>query len=423
MKNNLIFFVFLFIPYLGYSQGFKNSAGLFATGVVTDDYIRLYGNYFGFQYKKHYSQGNLALGGGISVSSSQKNFNDDLSGVVTNQLFAQYLPSLSLNESLKVIFGLGIENDFLFWKTEEPTDIYLRLLGQLGLQLKPKNIPVMVYGTWDPTYLFGNYSDPFNLGWFRIGMSFTFGKNDDKVTEENNDYVPESPVDKKQEKVDESNNEIPWSINNSTDRNSGLFTIKDGGTLRDMDGNYYKTMLLGNKRWMAENLKVSQFNNGDPIIEIKGDMQWSLAGNPSWSRYENSVEYEKVVGKLYNGYVVTDERQICPLGWHIPSDEEWVELLNSLGGEKDAVPKLKSINGWTGTLKNNNLSGLKGLPGGARRQDGLFNGAGNFLIWWTATLSPDNTNLYCRFITNDRLAFVKNPVSLNNGFSIRCKED
>jgi uncharacterized protein (TIGR02145 family) len=129
------------------------------------------------------------------------------------------------------------------------------------------------------------------------------------------------------------------------------------------------------------------------------------------------------VGKLYNGYVLLAAQKVCPSGWHIPSDEEWQELVAALGGERVAVPKLKSVNGWMGSLKNNNTSGLKGLPGGARKDDGIFNGAGKLLVWWTSTAVADKTRLYCRFINADKQEFLRSSVSLKSGFSIRCKED
>jgi uncharacterized protein (TIGR02145 family) len=126
---------------------------------------------------------------------------------------------------------------------------------------------------------------------------------------------------------------------------------------------------------------------------------------------------------LYNGYVVQHKKQICPLGWHVPSEKEWNELMEALGGAKIAGPKMKSINGWSSTLVGNNRSGLNGLPGGGRRENGRFDGAGKLVAWWTTSSDETGTKVYNRFLSFDRPEIARSAASRNSGFSIRCKEN
>ena len=77
---------------------------------------------------------------------------------------------------------------------------------------------------------------------------------------------------------------------------------------------------------MAENLKVAYYTNGDPIPNITGNAEWQTATEGAYCFYENNPEYEKIYGNLYNWQAVNDNRDICPDGWHVPSDEEWINL-------------------------------------------------------------------------------------------------
>ena len=90
-----------------------------------------------------------------------------------------------------------------------------------------------------------------------------------------------------------------------------------------------KTITIGEQEWMASNLEVETFRNGDNIAEIESDEDWISAGKegiPAWCYYENDPKNGDKYGKLYNWYAVNDERGICPENFHIPSDDEWKEL-------------------------------------------------------------------------------------------------
>ena len=239
-----------------------------------------------------------------------------------------------------------------------------------------------------------------------------------KIKEQKIEVPKEKPIKPAEVK------EIPWEKKEVPKvEEPKPLVIKPGELLKDIDGNKYKTMLIGDKHWMAENLKVTRFNDGEKVAEIREDVQWSEYDQSAWSAYNHSEAFEKVVGKLYNGYVVQYKKEICPLGWHVPSEKEWNELTEVLGGAKIAGPKMKSINGWSSTLVGNNRSGLNGLPGGGRRENGRFDGAGKLVAWWTTTPDETGTKVWNRFLSFDRPEIARSAASRNSGFSIRCKEN
>ncbi len=145
---------------------------------------------------------------------------------------------------------------------------------------------------------------------------------------------------------------------------------------KDSEGNQYKVVKIGSQVWMAENLNVGHFRNGDPIPEVQGIREWEsagLEGKPACCYFENKTENGKKYGKLYNWYAVIDQRGFVPEGWHLPDGNEWAELIRNLGGESVAADKLKTIYGWNMGCNGTNSSGFSGLPGGYRHYSGGFN--------------------------------------------------
>ncbi|HPI31662.1 MAG TPA: fibrobacter succinogenes major paralogous domain-containing protein [Bacteroidales bacterium] len=200
-----------------------------------------------------------------------------------------------------------------------------------------------------------------------------------------------------------------------------LKLIHKKGLVTDNEGKVYETILIGKQQWMAENLAVSKFANGDIIPFINNDAAWQEAGKngqPAWCYYKDDSESEKFFGKLYNWYAVTDKRGLAPEGWSVPSDEEWVALIGYSGGESTAGKILKSRTGWKNGGNGSNKSGFNALPGGYRDPDGVF-GNGGFGRWWSATEA--SSEKAWRF----RLGFDNNTINRFDGpkgygFSIRC---
>lgn len=149
-----------------------------------------------------------------------------------------------------------------------------------------------------------------------------------------------------------------------------------------------KTIIIGQQVWMAENLNVDKFQNGDPILEAKTSEEWTnagLDGKPAWCCYNNDPKNCERYGKLYNSFAINDPRGLVPEGWHIPTDLEWTLLTDYLGGESLAGPKMKFTNFWSENGNGTNESGFSGLPGGSRPLDGTFDVFGYAGYWWVST--------------------------------------
>jgi uncharacterized protein (TIGR02145 family) len=197
------------------------------------------------------------------------------------------------------------------------------------------------------------------------------------------------------------------------------------GTVTDIEGNVYKTVKIGNQWWMAENLKTTKYRNGEPIPNITDSTLWKNLASGAYCDYDNSPSNRLIYGNLYNWYAVNDNRSIAPVGWHVPADAEWSELIAYLGGEDVAGGKLKE-NGSTHWQSPNvgatNETDFTALPGGCRDYDGLFYDIGSNGFWWSST--EDNIfNSWYRYIFNIYAYVARYRYDKTNGFSVRCVRD
>lgn len=195
------------------------------------------------------------------------------------------------------------------------------------------------------------------------------------------------------------------------------------GTFKDpRDGITYKTVKIGNQTWMAENLITSKFRNNDPIPEARKDEEWAVK-KAAWCFYENDPANGEKYGKLYNWYAVTDPRGLAPEGWHIPTNEEWQQLANFLGGIEKAGTKMKSKIGWNDSGNGSNECGFSGLPGSLRYDDGQFNDIGRMGYWWTTTANVMRTLSYTLNNSNSYMGWGQGHANETYGFSVRCIKD
>ncbi len=185
-----------------------------------------------------------------------------------------------------------------------------------------------------------------------------------------------------------------------------------------------KTTTIGTQTWMAENLNVSNFRNGDPIPEVTSTEEWVTAGKarkPAWCYYNNDPANEKKYGKLYNWYALIDQRGLAPDGWHVPSEAEWNLLLSYLG--KDAGRKLRTVSDWkSGNDNGTNESGFAALPGSCRYGDGDFfeNNSSNG-YWWSSTeFLSTNTGFGFNI---EYYGAVSKHLYNGDGLSVRCVKD
>ena len=185
---------------------------------------------------------------------------------------------------------------------------------------------------------------------------------------------------------------------------------------------------IGNQIWMDSNLNVGRFQNGDLIPEAKTRKEYKKASeirHPAWCYYENdSIKGEKY-GRLYNWFVVEDYRNVCPKGWHVPSESEWLELINYLNnnGYKNIEGKsLKSKSGWRNKGNGSDVFYFSGLPGGGRDPYGKFLGLLQDGFWWTSTSKNKDFSLLFKLdFQNDPI--VSGQSKKESSFSIRCVKD
>ncbi len=214
------------------------------------------------------------------------------------------------------------------------------------------------------------------------------------------------------------------SISNSQKRN------KD--TVKDIDGNIYKTVKIGEQIWMAENLKVTKYNDGTELPLVTDNKVWASnynngATNPMMCYYDNDISNTSNYGALYNWYAVSNStnggKNICPTGWHVPSDVEWTALTDYIGGSKDTAKKLKSTNGWKDGGNGTDDYGFSGVPGGFRSRLGGFHSIHSDGSWWSSTTSNTSNS-----VLNRELNYYHDPVySISSwkekGYSVRCIQD
>ena len=205
-------------------------------------------------------------------------------------------------------------------------------------------------------------------------------------------------------------------------------------TVTDIDGNTYSTIVIGDQEWMAENLKVTHYRNGDtiPNISIEGD--WIGTTTGALCYYDNLVNYGDTCGALYNWYAVDDIRGLAPEGWHIPSDEEWKQLEIYLGmniSDADTIyqrgtdegDKLKSAFGWNEGGNGTNESGFNARPCGYRSSGGGgFGSLGSWACFLTSTIEPGPFVLE-RILMQDAPTISRGISAREVGFSVRCIKD
>lgn len=200
------------------------------------------------------------------------------------------------------------------------------------------------------------------------------------------------------------------------------------GSVSDVDGNVYKTIQIGTQLWMAENLKTRKYNDSTSISNVTDNTEWSnlITGGYSW--YDNNaLSYKDTYGALYNWHVVTDSRNVCPIGWHVPTASEWTTLITFLGGSGVAGGKLKEggTEHWSSPNTGaNNSSGMAGLPGGVRRDNGLFVNMHFICVWWSTSISDDGGLPISAYVNADiSNLYLIDYLTMNMGCSIRCVKD
>jgi len=210
----------------------------------------------------------------------------------------------------------------------------------------------------------------------------------------------------------------------------------DMSTVTDIDGNVYETIQIGNQLWMSENLKVTHYQNGDEIPYSYNDPQYG-----AYAEYNNDASNVAVYGRLYNWFSVNDERGLCPVDWHVPSDDELKELEMYLGlSESEANSEGLRGTDEGGKLKEEgtehwnspntgatNETGFTALPGGTRRYDTYTNQEvwcclNRYGFFWSSS-EVYTVNAWYRVLSFDYSESNRYHLNKGNGFSIRCVGD
>ena len=197
-------------------------------------------------------------------------------------------------------------------------------------------------------------------------------------------------------------------------------------TVSDIDGNTYSTVSIGNQVWMGENLKVTKFNDQNPIALVLDDTQWSSQTQAAYCYYQGDITNSNDYGNLYNWYVVNNSRNVCPTGYHVPSITEWEELITFLGGNAVAGGKLKEA-GFAHWLSPNtgadNSSGFTLLPSGWRaNNNGFYENLSYMAYVWSST-SVDAQSSSIILVGYDSQAAYTSDSHILTGLPIRCLKD
>jgi len=197
-------------------------------------------------------------------------------------------------------------------------------------------------------------------------------------------------------------------------------------TVTDVDGNTYNTISIGNQTWLTENLKVTKFNDQDPIPLVLDDTQWSTQTQAAYCYYQGDVANTNDYGNLYNWYVVNNSKNVCPTGYHVPSITEWEELITFLGGNAVAGGKLKEM-GFAHWLSPNtgadNSSSFTLLPSGWRaNNNGFYENLYYMAYVWSST-SVDALNSSVLLVGYDSQAAYTSDSHILTGLPIRCLKD
>ena len=208
-------------------------------------------------------------------------------------------------------------------------------------------------------------------------------------------------------------------------------------SITDIEGNIYRTVLIGTQIWTAENLKTVKLNDNTDIPNVTGSAEWMALTTMAYSWYNNSVSNKDVYGAVYNWHTV-NTGTLCPSGWHVPTDTEYNTMEIHLGipaadiniygfRGSDQGTKLKGTTTWNAGGNGTNSSGFNAIAGGYRQwTTGLFWGIGINTYFWTSTDDTGNGNptvAWYRRLDNTDTRSYKATTEKTGGKYVRCIKD
>ena len=209
----------------------------------------------------------------------------------------------------------------------------------------------------------------------------------------------------------------------------------------DIEGNVYNTVQIGNQCWMKENLKTTTYQNGTAIPYVTDASAWSNLTTGAYVWYDNDNSWKDKYGALYNWFTTVDPNGLCPTGWHVPTNDEWTDLTDYLGGTDsphgNELKSCRQVNSPLGGGCNTNEHprwheyndewgtddyGFSGFPGGHRYSTGNYEGIGYIGYWWSST-EVSSANGWGRFLNYFLGSVGENDSPMQAGFAVRCLRD
>jgi uncharacterized protein (TIGR02145 family) len=232
---------------------------------------------------------------------------------------------------------------------------------------------------------------------------------------------------------------VATNANGNSSPSSASNSVTPSATVTDIDGNIYNTVTIGSQVWMNENLKTTKYNDGTSIPLVTDSTQWGALSTPGYCWHNNDPATYANYGALYNWYTVDSGsnggKNVCPIGWHVPTDAEWTTLTDYLtsngygygGSGNDIAKSMAAKSGWStstiaGAVGNdqasNNSSGFTGIPIGDRAYFGPFSNNNEACTWWGSNYNTDNA--YFHSINYNSGMVTTNYFNKRSGFQVRC---
>ncbi|MFA4839383.1 MAG: fibrobacter succinogenes major paralogous domain-containing protein [Candidatus Neomarinimicrobiota bacterium] len=306
---------------------------------------------------------------------------------------------------------------FFFWYV--PTILVVNLSAQSITNVLARQEGVEIVVTYD-------YTESLSDEMITFGYTNDGGKTWRQIIDATGDIGKNLPAG--------NGKTIRWTFSPELADQTVWFKVSthETGTVTDIEGNVYQTIKIGNQWWMAENLKVTHYRNGnaipnitDRLWNVNPDKRWSNLNTGAYCNYANDVNNVTTYGRLYNWYAIKDNRNIAPTGWHVPTDTEWQILVDYLGGYAVAGGKMKEAGTTHWNSPNTgatNASGFFALPGGDRYGVGNYSDIGYYAGFWSSTES-NSSHTWSRYLNYSYSDVGRNGYGGQDGFSVRCVGD
>ena len=213
---------------------------------------------------------------------------------------------------------------------------------------------------------------------------------------------------------------------------------KGSPTVADIDGNVYPAVVIGEQCWMAADLRTARYNDGVGIPNVTSNTAWSQLESGAWCHHDNDTSYEAIYGKHYNGYAAVNPN-ICPLGWHVPTVDDWelmeaalgmpfeeLEQMSWRGAAQNVGGKLKALSLWNAPNTGaTDQSGFSALASSYRiSYNGYFGSLGTYGYFWTSTSTgPDSPLAWSRYLGYDNAGVYNIGYNKKFGLCVRCVKD